>query len=524
MMRGMAPDQSRPLVPPRAVLEAFGVGAAEDPRALDGGRGTSVLAGGLVFKPCDAAAMAEALWCAGVMEQLADASSSADQAAEDAVGFRVARPVRAHSGELFVDGWGASEVLEGQLRGIDGAEDWATLFAAARAFSAALSTVPRPDLLDGRDHQWALADRVAFGEAEYPEPVAGAGLLLEALLRQRRPLDDGEPSQVVHGDLSGNVLFAPGFPAAVIDFSPYWRPLEFSLAVIAVDALLWYDAPLSVLELAAADSGPGFSDHLIRALIFRLVAFSEDAGARALSAASVSAELDRYDLVYDVVKRFQAGPIGSRGGRAFDAVLCDIDGVLRHWPSDDALEAEHGLAPGAFAATAYAPQRLLPAITGAVSDEQWRASVAAGLVDEGHCATPAAARAVVAQWSSARARVDENVVALLQLAREIVPVALVSNATSRLESDLEDLGLGEFAEDVVNTARIGCAKPDPRVYEHAARHVGVPVERCLFVDDTWENVESARELGMNAVHFHESADLEDALRPLFPLLHTAAGR
>lgn len=91
-----------------------------------------------------------------------------------------------------------------------------------------------------------------------------------------------------------------------------------------------------------------------------------------------------------------------------------------------------------------------------------------------------------------------------------------------------DLGLGEFAEDVVNTSRLGWAKPDPRVFEHAARSVGVPVERCLFVDDTWEHVESARELGMTAVHFHESGDLEEALRPLFPLLrplgHPTGGR
>jgi putative hydrolase of the HAD superfamily len=521
----MAPDQPpgpHPVLPSPAVLGAFGIGATAQARPLEGGQGTSVLVDGLVLKPVGAGAVEEARWTAAAVEALVvrqpsvrQPSSQQPAAQQPSAGFRVARPVRAASGEFFVDGWGATEVLAGELRNA-GDEDWAELFAVARAYSSALSPLPRPDFLDRRDHQWALADRVAFG-APYPDPVAGAGLLLGALLRQRRPVED-EPSQVVHGDLAGNILFAPDLPPAVIDLSPYWRPVGFSLAIAAIDALLWYDAPLTVLELAAADSGPDFADHLIRALIFRLVAFSEHAKAQALPAAAVGDELARYDLVYDVVKRFQAGPLGSRGGRAFDAVLCDVDGVLRHWPSNDALEAAHGLAPGAFAATAYAPQRLLPAITGEVSDEQWRASVATGLVDEGHCATPAAARAVVAQWSSTRPRLDEDVLVLLQLAREIVPVALVSNATTRLEADLTDLGLAEFSEHVVNTSRIGCAKPDPRVLEHAARHVGVPVERCLFVDDTWEHVESARELGMTAVHFHEPADLEEALRPIFPLL------
>ena len=44
---------------------------------------------------------------------------------------------------------------------------------------------------------------------------------------------------------------------------------------------------------------------------------------------------------------------------------------------------------------------------------------------------------------------------------------------------------------------------------------GAPPERCLFVDDSAENVEAARAAGMRAVHFREFADLDDALRPLF---------
>ena len=504
MMRTMAaPDHS---VPSASVLEAFG--AVGEPSPLPGGSGSSIRVGALVLKPHEPAAQAEARWSAEVVEHLTDRAPD----------FRVARPVRTRGGEWLADGWSGAEVLDGEVHGV-GDADWPALFAAARAYNRALIGFERPGFLEARTHRWALADRVAFGECEYPDPVPQSGLLLETLLRQRR--ETHEPDQVVHGDLCGNVLFADGRPPAVIDFSPYHRPVGFSLAVAAVDALLWYDAPLTVLELAAEGAGPDYSDHLIRALIFRLVAHNEAVKEGRQNGDLIDAEMDRYDLVYDAVKRFQYGPLGSRGARAFDAVLCDVDGVLRHWPGEGALEQAHGLAPGVFAATAFAPHRLLPAITGEVTDEQWRASIATGLVDEGHCATPAQARSAVAQWTSTRGRLDEDVLALLQLAREIVPVALVSNATTRLEADLEDLGLAEFAADVVITARLGFAKPDLRVYEHAARLVGVPVERCLFVDDTWENVEAAREAGMSAVHFHESADLEDALRPLFPLTRPA---
>lgn len=205
-----------------------------------------------------------------------------------------------------------------------------------------------------------------------------------------------------------------------------------------------------------------------------------------------------------------------------DAVLCDVDGVLRHFPSADALEAAHGLAPGSLASVAFAPKRLLPAITGIVTDEEWRACVAEGLVEAGHCATAAHARAVVEHWQSIVPRVDEEVAALLRRVREVVPVVLVSNATTALEASLGELGLGDFVGNLVNTSRIGVAKPDARVFEHAAQRAGVPLKRCLFIDDTLGHVESARGLGLQALHFHGSGALDRLRLALRPLLARAA--
>jgi putative hydrolase of the HAD superfamily len=60
--------------------------------------------------------------------------------------------------------------------------------------------------------------------------------------------------------------------------------------------------------------------------------------------------------------------ISGVGTRPFDAVLCDLDGVLRRWPDMSALDQAHGLPAGTLVAAAFAPERLLPALTG----EQWR--------------------------------------------------------------------------------------------------------------------------------------------------------
>ncbi len=127
--------------------------------------------------------------------------------------------------------------------------------------------------------------------------------------------------------------------------------------------------------------------------------------------------------------------------RPYDAVLCDIDGVLRHWPTPGPgdLDHVHGLPAGTIAAAAFAPSRLQPAITGEITDEQWRSAVATDLVDI--CGSPARARSVVTAWSALMPRVDQEVVSLLTRVRDVATVALVSNATTRLESDLARQGL-----------------------------------------------------------------------------------
>ncbi|MFD5930246.1 hypothetical protein [Streptomyces sp. NPDC060333] len=94
-------------------------------------------------------------------------------------------------------------------------------------------------------------------------------------------------------------------------------------------------------------------------------------------------------------------------GRPYDAVLCDIDGVLRHWPAPgpDDLDHVHGLPAGTFAAAAFAPSRLYPAISGEVTDEQGRAAVDTDLA--GVYGSMDRARRVVSDWSALMPRVED---------------------------------------------------------------------------------------------------------------------
>jgi putative hydrolase of the HAD superfamily len=190
------------------------------------------------------------------------------------------------------------------------------------------------------------------------------------------------------------------------------------------------------------------------------------------------------------------------GGAPFDAVLCDIDGVLRHWPSATSIERAHGLPAGAIAAAAFASARLHPVITGEITDEEWRR-----LVEVDLAVLSPSAQAAVAAWSALVPRVDRDVLALLRSVR--VPVALITNATTRLESDLVRDGLDTFS--VISSARVGVAKPDPGIYLFAARRLGVPVRRCLLIDDTPANVVSGDRLGMPTLLYRGVDQLRAAL-------------
>ncbi|MFF7290214.1 HAD family hydrolase [Streptomyces griseorubiginosus] len=103
---------------------------------------------------------------------------------------------------------------------------------------------------------------------------------------------------------------------------------------------------------------------------------------------------------------------------------------------------------------------------------------------------------------------------LLAALRTRVPVVLISNAT-RLEAYLAAIGLDGAFDAVINTARIGVAKPDRRVFDLAAQRVGADLKRCLFVDDTAGHVTAAQAAGATGVHYQ---DIEQLLATVAPML------
>lgn len=67
---------------------------------------------------------------------------------------------------------------------------------------------------------------------------------------------------------------------------------------------------------------------------------------------------------------------------------------------------------------------------------------------------------------------------------------------------------------VVYSFEIEVCKPDKKSYEHIIQKLRVSPEECLFIDDSKRNIDSAREMGINVIHFKDPNQLKKELHDL----------
>jgi putative hydrolase of the HAD superfamily len=197
------------------------------------------------------------------------------------------------------------------------------------------------------------------------------------------------------------------------------------------------------------------------------------------------------------------------GDPLVEGLIIDLDGVIRHWDPAHYAAAEErlGLPAGTLRASAFVEERLARAMDGRISFDEWCDEIG-GEVAGAHGVEAAL---VAEAWAESGWSIDLNTLELVAEARGAVPVALLSNASTNLLEDLERSGIAGAFDAVVGSASIGSAKPSEGAFRTAASAIGVPLERCLFVDDTPGHVAAAAALGARAEVFTDADALRDLL-------------
>ncbi|WP_431955506.1 HAD-IA family hydrolase [Nocardia lijiangensis] len=194
------------------------------------------------------------------------------------------------------------------------------------------------------------------------------------------------------------------------------------------------------------------------------------------------------------------------------AIWSDFGGVLTPPVAETfaAFCAKTGLAPDPLrraiaevTASFGTEDMMLPLDTPLISEDEWLDLVRAALRRQGvHTEVPSLADA----WFDGRKANVQWENALRRYRDAGLFVGMLSNMPPAWEPHWRRMVVAEeLFEEIVNSAQVGCRKPDPEIFELAAARAGIEPQRCVLVDDLPQNCAGARAAGWRAVQFRDAA-------------------
>jgi epoxide hydrolase-like predicted phosphatase len=107
---------------------------------------------------------------------------------------------------------------------------------------------------------------------------------------------------------------------------------------------------------------------------------------------------------------------------------------------------------------------------------------------------------------------DEQLVTFIRGLRPRYQTAVISNAMDGLRALLEDkYRIGDAFDLMVFSAEEQVMKPDRRIFDRTLSRLGRSASEAVFIDDFVHNIEGARAMGMQGIHFQVGMDLAAAL-------------
>lgn len=103
-------------------------------------------------------------------------------------------------------------------------------------------------------------------------------------------------------------------------------------------------------------------------------------------------------------------------------------------------------------------------------------------------------------WSSDA--IDYQLIGLIQKLKQSYKTGVLSNAWEDLgEIMLNRWKIARNFDDIVISAEVGLAKPDPQIYRLAADRLRVQPHEVIFIDDLARNIQAAKAVGFQTIQF-----------------------
>jgi 2-haloacid dehalogenase len=141
----------------------------------------------------------------------------------------------------------------------------------------------------------------------------------------------------------------------------------------------------------------------------------------------------------------------------------------------------------------------------------WEEGVA--LLVASHPEWEAQIRAYDERWHEAVPGLIEDSVAVLEdlKARGDKVYAITNFSREKWAECLIRFPFLQSFDGVIVSAHERVIKPDPAIYRILFERYDLAPQDCIFIDDSAKNIETARALGMQGIHFVEPIDLRAAL-------------
>lgn len=93
-------------------------------------------------------------------------------------------------------------------------------------------------------------------------------------------------------------------------------------------------------------------------------------------------------------------------------------------------------------------------------------------------------------------------------------IAILSNATTGLRKELQDLGIHQHIDEIIISGEIGFQKPHKEAFDVVFQKLNVLPQEVVFIDDAPKSLEKAGEIGYIPILFCGNNKLKEDLKKL----------